>query len=69
MATDLKTQTEGVALTRFYGGADKGSCVQVTVGYGLTCSSVRLTREQAATLAADLQTFAEGKEEADYEYN
>ena len=67
MATDLKTQTEGVTLTRFYGGKDKGSCVQVTVGYGLTCSSVRLTREQAATLAADLQTFAEGKEEADYE--
>ena len=31
MATDLKTNSEAFWLTRFFGGKDKGSCVQITI--------------------------------------
>ena len=69
MATDLKTHAKDVKLTRFWGGDNKGSCVQVTTpaskdsrDAGQLFDSVQLTRAQAAALAADLLDFAQGRE-------
>ena len=70
MATDLKTHAKDVKLTRFWGGDNKGSCVQVTTPAskdnreaGQLFDSVQLTRAQAAALAADLMDFAQGREQ------
>jgi len=66
MATELKSTTEDVSLTRFWGGADRGTCVQVTTTYTARddfFKHIRLTREEAATVAADLMKFAQGQEE------
>ena len=30
MSTELKSHAQDVSLTRFFGGKDRGSCVQVT---------------------------------------
>ena len=36
MSTDLKSRNRGtVGLTRFWGGENRGACVQVTTGLGL----------------------------------
>ena len=74
MSTDLKSHAKGVSLTRFWGG-QRGSCVQVTQPRKDTnlevtftdkfFTSLQLTRAQAAALAADLQDFAQGREEAE----
>lgn len=61
MATDLKSHADDVMLTRFFGGSDRGVCVQVTDR--VTRNYVQLTRAQAAALAADLLDFAQGREE------
>jgi hypothetical protein len=74
MATELKSHAAEVTLTRFFGGSDRGTCVQVTqpkVGYctdagGDMFSYVQLTRAQAAALAADLLDFAQGRETEDF---
>jgi|TARA_R100000458_G_C8145571_1_gene155119 hypothetical protein len=75
MATDIKSRADGVDMTRFWGGDDKGTCVQVSmrrdsVKNPVTTAdqfftSVSLTREQAKQVAADLLAFAEGKEVED----
>ena len=76
MATDLKSKTQNVTLTRFWGGKNKGSCVQVTqprkdtnlIESDVTdqfFTSLQLTREQAADLATDLMAFAMKREEVD----
>ena len=72
MATDLKSHAQGVDLTRFWGGDNRGSCVQVTMKKqelpataDKFFDSVQLTRAQAAALAADLMDFAQGREEED----
>ena len=75
MATDLKSHASNVSMTRFWGGKDKGSCVQVTqprkdTNLDLNVSdkfftSLQLTRAQAAALAADLMDFAQGREVED----
>ena len=64
MSTDLKSRTEDVSLTRFWGGR-RGSCVQVTMPRTTKLdptdqffTSLQLTREQALTLARDLLDFA-----------
>jgi hypothetical protein len=71
MATDLKSRTAGVSLTRFFGGEDRGVCVQVTTKKREPkgtefFDSVQLTREQAADLAHDLMAFADGLETEDF---
>jgi len=64
MATDLKSHADRVALTRFFGGSDRGVCVQVTVDNGAAqFEHVALTRSQAAALAADLLDFAQAREQ------
>lgn len=65
MATELKTTTAAVTLTRFWGGEDRKTCVQVSAaGFG---EQVSLTREQAAALALDLLDFAAGREKTEFE--
>ena len=75
MATDLKSHASNDSMTRFWGGKNKGSCVQVTqprkdTNLDLNVSdkfftSLQLTRAQAAALAADLMDFAQGREVED----
>jgi len=68
MATDLKTRDKAVLMTRFYGGAERGTCVQVSSNRYK--EQVQLTREQAAQLAHDLMAFADGLErELEVEYD
>ncbi len=64
MSTDLRSRTEDVSLTRFW-GAGRGTCVQVTMPRTTKLdptdqffTSLQLTREQAMTLARDLLDFA-----------
>jgi hypothetical protein len=71
MATELKSHTAEVTLTRFFGGSSRGTCVQVTQpnpnydtdAGGPMFSHVQLTRAQAAALAADLLDFAQAREQ------
>jgi hypothetical protein len=62
MSTELKSHAAEVTLTRFFGGSDRGVCVQVTAGRGVGGDYVQLTRAQAAALAMDLMDFAAGRE-------
>jgi hypothetical protein len=66
MSTELKSHADRVTLTRFFGGSDRGVCVQVTVDEGAgQVEHVALNRAQAAALAADLLDFAQGREVED----
>jgi len=66
MSTELKSHAPRVALTRFNGGSDRGTCVQVTVNQGKAFEkNIALTRAQAAALAADLLDFAQRREVED----
>ena len=62
MATELQSHAKDVNLTRFFGGKDRGVCVQLTTGWQ---EHVSLTRAQAAAVAADLMDFAQGRETQD----
>lgn len=75
MSTELKSKTEeskfgGVSLTRFSGGLSTGACILLAQRAEDTTPSpldhifqhIRLTRAEAALLAADLLDFAQGKE-------
>ena len=64
MATDLKTRDKAVMMTRFYGGEERGTCVQVSTDYG---EYIRLSRAQAEQLAQDLLDFAAGREVEEFE--
>ena len=70
MATELKSATPDVSLTRFYGGRDRGTCVQVTTTYTADPKDffkhIPLTREEAATVAADLLAFATHNEKEEW---
>jgi hypothetical protein len=75
MSTELKTTTDAFTLTRFYGGEQRGVCVQVTQpnpnydsdAGGPMFNYVQLTRDEARQLAKDLMDFAAGAEEECYE--
>ena len=62
MATDLKSTDKNVMLTRFWGGVDRGTCVQITTDWQ---EHISLTREQARAVAQDLLAFADRKETED----
>ena len=76
MSTELKSNVEDIDQTRFFGGVDKGVCVQLTQPRSKTTLSpklditdemwtcLQLTKEQARALAHDLLAFADGKEES-----
>jgi hypothetical protein len=73
MATDLKTNGENFWMTRFAGGQERGTCVQVTQERfnrdekpSDMFNTLQLTREDARQLAVELMLFAEGREEEAY---
>jgi len=74
MSTELKSKTESVSLTRFAGCLSTGACILLTQRAEETTPSpldhifqnIRLTRTEAALLAADLLDFAQGKEIEEY---
>lgn len=70
MSTDLKSNTADVMLTRYYGGQERGTCVQVTTTYTADPNDffkhINLSRDEARTLAADLAAFAAGEEVEDF---
>ena len=66
MSTQLKgtDSIDGeVMLTRYYGGASRGACLQVTPAKPFTFPYLCLTKEQALDLAAALVEFANEKRE------
>ena len=65
MSTDLRTiaGTE-VTQTRFAGGKELGSCIQLT---GTDFQHLQFTREQALMVAQELLLFANGMEITDAE--
>ena len=70
MSTDLKSRTKDVSLTRFFGGADRLTCLSVTMPRSVKLdptdrlfTSLQLTRGQALTLARDLLDFAHEDEQ------
>ena len=74
MATELKSHAQGVSLTRFWGGDNRGSCVQLTqkktelpAVADKFFDSLQLTRAQAAAMAADLLDFAQCREQETFE--
>ena len=74
MATDLKSRSPRLTLTRFSRGKDNGQGLQVTENTGMNGENlapnfrfVHLTREEAATLARDLLEFAAGEERGAHE--
>ena len=68
MSTELKSRNHGkVGLTRFWGGKDRGSCIQITTARDFKddrgpadkfFDSVSLSRPEAVALAQDLLDFA-----------
>ena len=68
MSTELKG-TESingqVMLTRYFGGTERGACLQVTPPGGSMTPYLSLTKEQAWDLAQALIEFVNGKREED----
>ena len=65
MATELKTRTSTVKMTRFFGGDTRGVCVQVSADK--FDEQVSLTRAEAFAVAQDLLAFAAGEERTENE--
>ncbi len=63
MATELRNvpKTE-IAQTRFAGGVERGTMLQLTVSDNGSFQAISVTREQAAQLAQELLLFANGNE-------
>lgn len=68
MSTQLKG-TESingqVMLNRYFGGTERGACLQVTPPGGSRTPYLSLTKGQALDLAVALVEFANGKREED----
>ena len=66
MSTELRNVPGTKILqTRFAGGSDKGSMLQLTVINDGSFQNIQLTREEALSLAQELILFANGKEKVD----
>ena len=52
-----------VMLTRYFGGTERGACLQVTPPGGSMTPYLSLTKEQALDLSVALVEFANGKRE------
>tara|TARA_B100000073_G_C23610177_1_gene524178 strand:- start:342 stop:557 length:216 start_codon:yes stop_codon:yes gene_type:complete len=63
MATELRNvpKTE-ISQTRFAGGVERGTMLQLTVSDNGSFQAISVTREQAALLAQELLLFANGNE-------
>lgn len=68
MSTDLRQVTNTISQTRFFGGKDRRTCIQITQSkldtnaLPLGIGFIQLTRNDAALLAAELLRFAVGEE-------
>ena len=63
MATELRTvPNTQISQTRFAGGKDRGSMLQLTVSQQNSFQTIQLTREECLSLAQELILFAEGRE-------
>mgnify|MGYP001168905752 CR=1 FL=1 len=68
MATELRTiPTTEITQTRFFGGQDRGTMLQLTVHDRGSFQSISITREQAARVAQELLLFANGNEVTDFQ--
>ena len=66
MSTELRNVPgTKISQTRFAGGSDKGSMLQLTVHNNGSFQNIQLTREEALSLAQELILFANGKEQID----
>tara|TARA_B100001057_G_scaffold495482_1_gene594608 strand:- start:1138 stop:1371 length:234 start_codon:yes stop_codon:yes gene_type:complete len=66
MSTELRNVPgTKISQTRFAGGSDKGSMLQLTVINDGSFQNIQLTREEALSLAQELILFANGKEKVD----
>ena len=69
MSTELLSVTDNILQTRFFGGVDRGTCLQVTQTNQTACTNnppgigfILLTRNEAALLATELLRFATSNE-------
>jgi len=77
MSTELRNVPEtNITQTRFYGGADRGVCIQISqvtpnapryTSESRSFDYIQLTKEQARNLAVELMMFAEGREVEEFE--
>jgi hypothetical protein len=58
MSTDIELESEGIAMVQFWGGNEKGSCIQLTSAYGY----VQMGLKEAAEIAHELSKYV--KEES-----
>jgi len=65
MSTQLKSSNPEITLTRFYGGEDRGTCLDISLERNDYLWHVSIRRDQAAKLAADLLTFVNNQEGQD----
>lgn len=72
MSTELQNRVERISLTRFFGGKERGPCIQLTwdlprkVKSNQNWAMLQLTKTEAAELAKDLLEFAAGESHARY---
>jgi hypothetical protein len=67
MSTELQDVTPTILQTRFWGGKEKGSCLQITqtdqeTPWGVMPQNLKLTKEEASKLATALLLFATDNE-------
>ena len=63
MATELRAiKGTDITQTRFSGGVERGTMLQLTVSNNNSFQSISVTRQQAAQLAQELLLFANGNE-------
>tara|TARA_B100000035_G_scaffold239619_1_gene207919 strand:- start:937 stop:1197 length:261 start_codon:yes stop_codon:yes gene_type:complete len=77
MSTDLKSRNRGkVSLTRFWGGENRGACVQITTARDFNedrgpadkfFNSVSMSKSEAVALAQDLLDFAGDTAEQEFD--
>ena len=68
MATELRAiKGTDITQTRFAGGVERGTMLQLTVSNNNSFQSISVTRQQAAQLAQELLLFANGNEVTEIE--
>mgnify|MGYP001258447606 FL=1 len=66
MSTELRNiPSTKITQTRFFGGKDRGTMLQLTVQNNGSFQNIQLTREECLSLAQELILFANGKEVVD----
>jgi|TARA_R110000744_G_scaffold1275_5_gene4502 hypothetical protein len=66
MSTQIRNVNQSMAQTRFWGGENRGVCLQVTQKSLGKAQFLTLTKKDAALLAAELTLFAQGHEVVDH---